>query len=181
MDPGDGGQLEWIMDRDGITVVFNPYVLGPWSEGSLESRMTFADCPDLLLETSPGPGREQQCSFQRENPFTPIGTGTGKRRSIFIRYRWMRRRIHHPLPLAGQERGQRRRRQVPGRPGTMGALRTYGFWKPGMAAPSYGSNFPVRMISRVLEVFTLQNENGTLVLYYVGSSERFHVWELHRI
>ena len=48
---GDGGQLEWIMDRDGITVVFNPYVLGPWSEGSLESRMTFADCPDLLLET----------------------------------------------------------------------------------------------------------------------------------
>ena len=48
---GDEGQLEWIMDRDGITVVFNPYVLGPWSEGSLESRMTFADCPDLLLET----------------------------------------------------------------------------------------------------------------------------------
>ena len=23
---GDEGQLEWIMDRDGITVVFNPYV-----------------------------------------------------------------------------------------------------------------------------------------------------------
>ena len=34
---GDEGQLAWIMDRDGITVVFNPYVLGPWSEGSLET------------------------------------------------------------------------------------------------------------------------------------------------
>ena len=25
---GDEGQLEWIMDRDGITVVFNPYFWG---------------------------------------------------------------------------------------------------------------------------------------------------------
>ena len=34
---GDEGQLEWIMDHEGITFRFNPYVLGPWSEGTLRA------------------------------------------------------------------------------------------------------------------------------------------------
>ena len=40
--------LVWVLDRDGIVFRFAPYELAPYAMGTLESRITFAENPDLF-------------------------------------------------------------------------------------------------------------------------------------
>ena len=92
-----------------------------------------------------------------------------KGRDISIRYRRMRRRIHHPLPPSRTGEGQRREAAGPWEAG--------GLWEPhgrmasgsrGWPPPSYGLEFSSENDLRALEVFALQNENGTLTLLPCG-------------
>jgi len=51
---GDGDEgtmpLEWVMDQEKLTLIFNPYVLAPWASGSQEAVVPFADDHGLIKE-----------------------------------------------------------------------------------------------------------------------------------
>ena len=166
---GDGGQLEWIMDRDGITVVFNPYVLGPWSEGSLESRMTFADCPDLLLETyRAGAGAAVQLS--EGEPFYADWDRDGEKEEYIYTVQVDEETYTSSITLSRTGEGAETEAAGPWEAGDYGSLTDVWLLEAGDGRPFLWLEFSSENDLRVLEVFTLQNENGTLVLYYVGSS-----------
>ena len=166
---GDEGQLEWIMDRDGITVVFNPYVLGPWSEGSLESRMTFADCPDLLLETyRAGAGAAVQLS--EGEPFYADWDLDGEKEEYIYTVQVDEETYTSSITLSRTGEGAETEAAGPWEAGDYGSLTDVWLLEAGDGRPFLWLEFSSENDLRVLEVFTLQNENGTLVLYYVGSS-----------
>ena len=166
---GDGGQLEWIMDHEGITVVFNPYVLGPWSEGSLESRMTFADCPDLLLETyQAGAGAAVQLS--EGEPFYADWDRDGEKEEYIYTVQVDEETYTSSITLSRTGEGAETEAAGPWEAGGYGSLTDVWLLEAGDGRPFLWLEFSSENDLRALEVFALQNENGTLTLCHVGSS-----------
>lgn len=44
------GKVQWTMDREGVTVHFNTYDLGPYAAGPFEVRFEFKEDPDLFVK-----------------------------------------------------------------------------------------------------------------------------------
>ena len=54
MFSGEGGEgispVEWALDQETLTFIFNPYVLGPWAAGSITVYLPFEGNEDLIEE-----------------------------------------------------------------------------------------------------------------------------------
>ncbi len=42
--------LEWSIEAEGVTILFNPYVIGPWASGTFEVEIPYAGNEDLFVE-----------------------------------------------------------------------------------------------------------------------------------
>lgn len=166
---GDEGQLEWIMDRDGITVVFNPYVLGPWSEGSLKSRLTFADCPELLLETYRA-GAGAAVKLSEGESFYADWDLDGEKEEYIYTIQEDEEAYTSSITLSRTGEGAETEAAGPWEAGGYGSLTDAWLLEAGDGCPFLWLEFSSENDLRALEVFAVQNENGTLTLCHVGSS-----------
>lgn len=168
-ETGAGGQLEWTMDHTGITVVFNPYVLGPWSEGSLESRLTFADCPELIRE-SYRTGAAAAAQLSEGEPFYADWDRDGEKEEYIYTAREEEETYTAFVSLnrtgEGQETGKKGVWELEG----YGSLADVWLLESRNGDAFLWLEFSRENDLRVLEVFALENENGTQTLRHAGSS-----------
>lgn len=86
MFSGEGGEgtspVEWVMDQEKLTFLFNPYVLGPWAAGSMTVYLPFEGNEDLIEARFRTAGPITAQRLQASEPFTADFDGDGAEETL---------------------------------------------------------------------------------------------------